>query len=47
MNQTLRLHITVPVAPSAVYQAITDSSSLQGNDLERDTGDRGTASRRG
>jgi uncharacterized protein YndB with AHSA1/START domain len=29
MNQTLRLHITVPVAPSAVYQAITDSCSLQ------------------
>jgi uncharacterized protein YndB with AHSA1/START domain len=30
MNQTLlRLHITVPVAPSAVYQAITNSSSLE------------------
>jgi uncharacterized protein YndB with AHSA1/START domain len=29
MNQTLRLFITVPVAQSAVYQAITDSSSLQ------------------
>ena len=29
MNQTLRLFITLPVAPSAVYQAITNSSSLQ------------------
>lgn len=29
MNQTLRLHITVPVAPSAVYQAIINASSLQ------------------
>jgi uncharacterized protein YndB with AHSA1/START domain len=29
MNQMLRLHITLPVAPSAVYQAITNSSSLQ------------------
>ena len=29
MNRTLRLHIILPVAPSAVYQAITNSSSLQ------------------
>src|SRR6516225_952948 len=29
MNQMLRLFITVPVAPSGVYQAITNSSSLQ------------------
>jgi uncharacterized protein YndB with AHSA1/START domain len=29
MNQTLRLHITLPVAQAAVYQAITNSSSLQ------------------
>ena len=29
MNQTLRLQYTVPVAPSAVYQAITNSSDLQ------------------
>ena len=29
MNQTLRLHITLPVAPSTVYRGITNSSSLQ------------------
>jgi uncharacterized protein YndB with AHSA1/START domain len=29
MNQMLRLHITVPADPSAVYQAITTPSSLQ------------------
>jgi uncharacterized protein YndB with AHSA1/START domain len=29
MKQSLRLPITLPVAESAVYQAITDSSSLE------------------
>lgn len=29
MSRALRLHIILPVAPSAVYQAITNSSSLQ------------------
>ena len=29
MNQTLHLHITLPVAPSTVYRGITNSSSLQ------------------